>query len=161
MTYIIYAHKHPQEQDYKYIGCGKEIRAFAKNRKVDHLIWLEEMLQQYTMKDLVVPLAKYDNKQEAHDQERHLIKQFKPIFNLVSNIPQPKDHRNKISKTLTGVPFTEERKINISNATKKAMQQPSIKAKMAKAREGRTLSDEHKANIGKGLKQSYKKGLRS
>ena len=121
MTYIIYAHKNPEEKDYKYIGCGKQIRAFAKNRKVDHLIWLEDMLQKYTMKDLVVPLAKYDNKKEAHEQERHLIKQFKPTFNELGVIPKPQEIRDKIAKTLTGVPFTEERKLKISEGTKLGM----------------------------------------
>ena len=158
--HYVYAHQHPSSGKYHYIGCGKEVRVFSKNRKPNHCIWLEDMLLSHTWKDVAVVLFTYETKEEALAKEKELIKEHTPEFNLVTAVPQPQEQRDKISKTLTGVTHSEERKAKVREATRKAMQRPEVKAKMAKAREGRTLSEEHKANIGKGLKQSYKRGIR-
>lgn len=158
--YYVYAHKHPLSGKYHYIGCGLEKRLFAKNRKPDHCIWLEDLLLKHDIKDIVVVLMTYETKAEALAKEKELIKEYKPEFNLLTALPMPEEQKSKISNTLSGVKHTEERKRKISEGTKKAMKRTEVKANIAKSREGITLSEEHKANISKGLKLAYEKGVR-
>ena len=77
--HYVYAHKHPISEEIHYIGCGKEIRMFCKNRKPNHLIWLEEMLELSEINKIVKVLFVYEDRAEAlakekeHKPERRLI----------------------------------------------------------------------------------------
>ena len=111
--YYIYAHKHPEEKDYVYIGCGQEVRAFTKQRRVNHLVWLEDMLLQYTMKDIVVYLEAYEDKKEAHARETELLKEHKPKFNIIGVVPIQLGNSNK-----KGAKLSQESKDRISISAK-------------------------------------------
>lgn len=113
--YVVYAHKHPEKKEYVYIGSGQPGRMFCKRRQPDHMIWLEDNLSNYMLKDLVVSLGVFKEKKEALKLERELIKEHQPKFNK------------------QGVTYHLE-----TNA--------------ARTLTGRKLSEEHKANIKKGMK---------
>ena len=80
--YVVYAHKHPEIDEYVYIGMGKPGRMFTTTkRQPDHMIWLEDNLQNHMLRDLVVSLGVFKDKKEALKHERELIKEHQPKFN--------------------------------------------------------------------------------
>lgn len=80
--YIVYGHKHPMAKDeWVYIGHGKRKRAFTLQRAVDHIIWFEDMLRDYTLQELVTVFCEFNTKEEALAYEVELIKKYQPKFN--------------------------------------------------------------------------------
>jgi len=134
--HYVYAHKHPQSNAYHYIGCGKEVRIFCKNRKPNHCIWLEDMLLLHTWKDVAVVLFTYETKEEALAKEKELIKEHKPEFNLVSAVPPTQEHRDNVSKAKMGHEVTDE-----------------TKAKISKTKKGHEVSAETRAKISSSMKR--------
>ena len=140
-NYYVYAHKHPMSDDIVYIGSGKERRVFSKQRSVDHIIWLEDMLVAHNVKDIIETLEVFGTKEEAYDYEKKLIAEHKPQFNKNFN-PEwtyTDEQKKKYSEsamgkkgTRTGVKLTEETKEKMSNAKK-----------------GKKFTEEHKANLKK------------
>ena len=145
-NYYVYAHKHPQSNDYVYIGSGKERRIFSKQRSVDHIIWLEDILVLHNVKDIMETLEVFGTKEEAHAYEIKLIQEHKPKFNKHHN-PEwtyTDEQKETMSKgamgkkgTRLGVKLTEE-----------------TKEKMSKAKKGKTFTEEHKAKL-KQARQNY------
>ena len=145
-NYYVYAHKHPMSEDIVYIGSGKERRIFSKQRSVDHIIWLEDILVTHNVKDIMETLEVFGTKEEAHAYEIKLIAEHKPQFNKHHN-PEwtyTNEQKETMSKgamgkkgTRLGVKLTEE-----------------TKEKMSKAKKGKTFTEEHKANLKKA-RQNY------
>ena len=145
-NYYVYAHKHPMSEDIVYIGSGKERRIFSKQRSVDHLIWLEDLLLTYNASDIIKTMKVFETKEEAHAHEIELIAEHKPEFNKHHN-PEwtyTDEQKETMSKgamgkkgTRLGVKLTEE-----------------TKEKMSKAKKGKTFTKEHKAKL-KQARQNY------
>ena len=134
--HYVYAHKHPQSDEIVYIGCGKEVRMFCKNRKPNHLIWLEDMLVISEMNKIVKVLFVYEDRAEALEKEKELIKEHKPEFNLVSAVPPTQEHRDNVSKAKMGHEVTDE-----------------TKAKISKTKKGHEVSAETRAKISSSMKR--------
>ena len=145
-NYYVYAHKHPMSEDIVYIGSGIERRVFSKQRSVDHIIWLEDILVTHNVKDIMETLEVFGTKEEAHAYEIKLIEEHKPKFNKHHN-PEwtyTDEQKETMSKgamgkkgTRLGVKLTEE-----------------TKEKMSKAKKGKTFTEEHKAKL-KQARQNY------
>ncbi len=143
-NYYVYAHKHPMSEDIVYIGSGKERRIFSKQRSVDHIIWLEDMLVAHNVKDIMQTMEVFGTKEEAHAYEIKLIAEHKPQFN--------KHHNPEWT-------YTDEQKKNMSESAmgKKgtrlgAVTSEETKKKQSKAMKGKVFTEEHIANLSKANK---------
>lgn len=135
--YVVYAHKHPEVKEYVYIGCGAPGRMFCTKRMPDHMIWLEDMLGQYMLKDLVVSLGVFKTKKEALAEELKLIKQHKPKFNRAGVMPG----------VMTGHSPSETTKQKRSISMKKYLKENGMhwKDKISKSLKGKPWSDKRVA----------------
>jgi hypothetical protein len=86
MEYLVYAHIAKGIDGYAYIGMGDEHRPYSSWRRAD-----KEHKQLIKSKALDVEiLSRHDNKQDAFDEERHMIRLHQPHFNQVMYIrPKP------------------------------------------------------------------------
>lgn len=120
MKYYTYAHFTKDNKKLFYIGKGKNRRAWqtsGRNRYWSNVVKKHGRI--------VKILAEWDTEEEAFEHEKFLIGCFEgKLVNLTdggegtSGRKQSKEEKEKRSLKLKGVPFTEERKANISASLK-------------------------------------------
>ena len=140
-NYYVYAHKHPNSSEIVYIGSGKERRIFSKQRNIDHIIWLEDILLVHNVKDIMETLEVFGTKEEAHAYEIKLIEEHKPKFNKHHNPDwtYTDEQKKKYSESAMGKKGTRLGAVT-SEETKK---------KQSEAKKGKKFTEEHKANLKK------------
>jgi hypothetical protein len=87
-SYYVYTHTDPRARfgfPVRYVGRGRKDRAWqcrsSQRMNPEHVEWLEEILEDFTMADVVKIEAKHLIKEDATRIELELIEQLKPIFN--------------------------------------------------------------------------------
>lgn len=93
MNYVVYAHIAKDIDGYAYIGMGDRDRPRSSFRRSDHRHI--ELIENNELE--VVILNEYKTKEEAFEQERHLIRMHRPHFNRIMymNKAKPSKDLNK------------------------------------------------------------------
>ena len=156
MEFYVYKHTCPNEKIYIGITKQQPIKRWGYNGygyRKNTLFY--RAIQKYGWSNIKHEIL-YENlsKEEAEQKEIELIEKYKsnqPKYgynianggNTTGTVSEVT--KEKISKTLKGYEFSDERRKNISINTRKAMANPEIRKKISEANKGRT-------NWRKGLK---------
>lgn len=156
MEFYVYKHTCPNEKIYIGITKQQPIKRWGYNGygyRKNTLFY--RAIQKYGWSNIKHEIL-YENlsKEEAEQKEIELIEKYKsnqPKYgynianggNTTGTVSEAT--KEKISKTLKGYEFSDERRKNISINTRKAMANPEIRKKISEANKGRT-------NWRKGLK---------
>ena len=161
MEFYVYKHTCPNEKIYIGITKQQPIKRWGYNGygyRKNTLFY--RAIQKYGWSNIKHEIL-YENlsKEEAEQKEIELIEKYKsnqPKYgynianggNTTGTVSEAT--KEKISKTLKGYEFSDERRKNISINTRKAMANPEIRKKISEANKGRT-------NWRKGLKLTEEK----
>lgn len=173
MEFYVYKHTCPNEKIYIGITKQQPIKRWGYNGygyRKNTLFY--RAIQKYGWSNIKHEIL-YENlsKEEAEQKEIELIEKYKsnqPKYgynianggNTTGTVSEAT--KKKISKTLKGYEFSDERRKNISINTRKAMANPEIRKKISEANKGRTnwrkglkLTEEEREKL---REQGYKKG---
>ena len=173
MEFYVYKHTCPNEKIYIGITKQQPIKRWGYNGygyRKNTLFY--RAIQKYGWSNIKHEIL-YENlsKEEAEQKEIELIEKYKsnqPKYgynianggNTTGTVSEAT--KEKISKTLKGYEFSDERRKNISINTRKAMANPEIRKKISEANKGRTnwrkgfkLTEEQREKL---KEQGFKKG---
>ena len=173
MEFYVYKHTCPNEKIYIGITKQQPIKRWGYNGygyRKNTLFY--RAIQKYGWSNIKHEIL-YENlsKEEAEQKEIELIEKYKsnqPKYgynianggNTTGTVSEAT--KEKISKTLKGYEFSDERRKNISINTRKAMANPEIRKKISEANKGRTnwrkglkLTEEEREKL---IEHGYKKG---
>lgn len=134
--FYVYAHLDPISNQVRYIGKGKDRRAWSfSHRKGHHKNWLAK-LKTADLKPIVKILADNLTEQEALQKEIELISSYDNLTNLTIG-----------GDGVSGLKHTEEFKLWIKSYNSGKKQSPEAIANMVKTKIGKPRSEEAKKKI--------------
>lgn len=151
--FYVYAHIDPLSNKVRYIGKGKDRRAWSlSHRKGYHKNWLAK-LNKLGLKPIIEILADNLTEEQAFEKEKELIKSYDDLTNLtsggegVSGFKPSEEFRQWIKVFNTGKKQTPETVAKMVAARKGKPRSESAKKKISMARKGIKFSEEHKRKL--------------
>lgn len=161
--FYVYAHLDPSSNEVRYIGKGKDRRAWSfSHRKGHHGNWINK-LKKLGLKPIVQILFKNLSEEDAFKKEKELIKSYTNLTNLtdggegVSGYSPSEEFKEWIKEYNTGKKQTAEQIENMAKTKRGKPRSPKVRESISKGCKGIKFSSEHKHKMSLahlGLKQT-------
>jgi len=148
---VVYFHRRKDNNEVFYVGIGKrKNRAYVKSRRNSY--W-NNIVKKYGYNvEIVHKGISYD---KALELEQHYIKEFGR--DNLTNMTDGGEGTLGLSSWNKGRPLTKEERQKVSDATKKAMSDPDVIARLIEGRKNYQYTDQHRKSISDANKRLGRK----